>query len=245
MSFKVYIQSLDNFPISDWAVSAYMGFKERGAVVKLFEDIDEVPVSKEHMVVGFVQDTHKYLTKLGGQPLKALNIPDELMRHRFIGRDVKIMTMGEFKQDRTLPIFIKPGGLSKEYSDIFTAGVISKESSRQNFFNGVPDAYPVIISEVVDFVSEYRCYVIDGELKGIKHYLGDIRIFPDVNVIDEAIAAYTTQPVGYSIDFGVTSDGKTLLIECNDGYSLGNYGLSDMDYTTLLAKRWLQIIKDI
>ena len=243
MSFKVYIQSEDNFPISDWAVSAYMGFKQRGTTIKLFENIDDVPVSKEHMVVGFVQETHKYLTKLGGQPLKALNIPDELMS--FTGRDVKVMTMAEFKQDRNLPIFVKPGGLSKEYSDIFTAGVISKESSRQNFFNGVPDAYPVVVSEVVDFVSEYRCYVIDGQLKGIKHYLGDIRIFPDVKVIDSAITAYTTQPMGYSIDFGVTSDGRTLLVECNAGYSLGNYGLDDITYTTLLLSAWREIIKQI
>lgn len=243
MSFKVYIQSADNFPISDWAVSAYMGFKERGAKVILIEDIMEVPASKEHMVVGFVQDTNRYLTKLGGQPLKALNIPDELIS--FAGRNINVMTMGEFKQDRTLPIFVKPGGLSKEYSDIFTAGVITKESSRQNFFNGVPDAYPVLVSEVVDFVSEYRCYVIDGQLKGIKHYLGDIRVFPNVKVIDAAISEYKTQPAGYAIDFGITSDGRTLLVEVNDGFSLGNYGLSDMDYSTLLVKRWYQIMRSI
>lgn len=243
MSFKVYIQSVNNFPISDWAVSAYIGFKERGAIIKLYEDIDQVPVSKEHMVVGYIQDTNKYLTKLGGQPLKALNIPTELLP--FTGRDVKVMTMAEFKQDRTLPIFVKPGGLSKEYSDIFTAGVITKETSRQNFFNGIPDTYPVLVSEVVDFVSEYRCYVIDGQLKGIKHYLGNIRVFPDVKVIDSAITAYTTQPVGYAIDFGVTSEGRTLLVEVNDGFSLGNYGLSDMDYSTLLVKRWYQIMKSI
>ena len=72
--------------------------------------------------------------------------------------------------------------------------------------------------------------------------MGDFRIFPDMNVIDNAIMDYKSQPAGYSIDFGITSDGRTLLIECNDGWSLGNYGLNDVTYSTLLAKRWVQLM---
>lgn len=243
MSFKVYIQTKNNFPMYDWACSAYLGFKERGTNIIFYEDILTVPVSKQHMIVGCLEHTYIYFERLGLEPLPALNIPDELMS--FTGREVKKMTMSEFKQNRKLPIFVKPGGLSKEYSDIFNAGVITKESSRQNFFNGIPDTYPVLVSEVVDFVSEYRCYVINGELMGIKHYLGDIRVFPDVKVIDAAIKQYKTQPMGYTIDFGITSDGRTLLVEVNDGFSVGNYGLPDMVYSRLLLSRWLEIIKNI
>ncbi len=29
----------------------------------------------------------------------------------------------------------------------------------------------------------------------------------------------------FSMDFGLTDDGRTLLIEVNDGYSIGCYGL--------------------
>lgn len=87
--------------------------------------------------------------------------------------------------------------------------------------------------------------MIDGELKGIKHYMGNIRIFPDCTVIDAAIKDYANAPAGYSIDFGITAGGRTVLIECNDGWSLGNYGLNDVTYSTLLAKRWLQLMKNI
>ena len=242
MNYKIYIISEKKFPLTDWALSAYLGFKEKGAKIVLFEDIMEVPANKNLILVADIDYTHAFLMRLGIEPPKALNIPEELMS--FTGRNIRYMTMGEFKQDKQLPVFIKGNGLAKEYSSIFGAGVISKESSRQNFFTGVPDTFPVLVSDYVDIVSEYRGYVIDGQLKGIKHYLGDIRIFPEMKVVDDAISKYKTQPVGYSIDFGITSDGKTILIECNDGFSLGNYGLEPNLYSTLLAKRWLQIMKN-
>ena len=75
--------------------------------------------------------------------------------------------------------------------------------------------------------------------------MGSFRVFPDMNIVDAAISEYKSQPAGYSIDFGVTNDGRTLLIECNDGWSLGNYGLNDVTYSTLLAKRWLQLMATI
>jgi len=243
MDFKIYIQAANGFPIADWAASAYMGFKEKGANVILFSQIEEVPLSRANIVVAFIQDTNKYIERLGGKPINALNIPPELMP--YTGREIRYMTKEQFMNDRVLPIFVKPNGLAKEYSDVLTPGVLTKESSRTMFFNDVPDHCPLLVSEVVDFVSEYRGYVIDGQLKGIKHYQGDFRVFPDMKVIDKAIADYHTQPVGYAIDFGVTSDGRTLLIECNAGSSLGNYGLDDKTYSLLLAKYWIWMIKQI
>lgn len=50
------------------------------------------------------------------------------------------------------------------------------------------------------------------------------------------------RPVACSIDIGVTNDGRTLLIECNDAYSLGSYGLEDYKYAKLLSARWSQLL---
>lgn len=239
MDYKIYIQSMNNFPIADWAVSAYMGFREKQANIIFFEDIEEVPKSKYNIVVAYIEDTNKYLERMGIEPKRALNIPVEL--EKYTGREIRYMTMREFKEDTKMPIFVKPARRSKE----FVAGVLTKQQSKEMFFGSHPDDTPVLVSEVVDFVSEYRGYVIDGDLKGIKHYLGDIRVFPDMKVVDSAIGDYKSQPVGYSIDFGITSDGRTLLIECNDGWSLGNYGLNDVTYSTLLAKRWIQLMSNV
>ena len=63
--YKAYIQGVNGIPIDDWAYTAYQGFKNRGTDIIIFEDIEEVPVSRYNFVVGFVEDTVKYLAKLG------------------------------------------------------------------------------------------------------------------------------------------------------------------------------------
>lgn len=239
MISRVYIQSLNNFPITDWMISAYLGFKEKGTEVILFEEIEEVPASRYNIVVAYSDFTFAYFERLGIPFIPSSNIPSEL--EPFTERKIERVSMGLFKHciDRVhFPLFIKPNGKMKE----FVAGVVSSKNNALAFFHDVKDETPVLISDVVNFVSEYRGYVIEGELVGIKHYIGDFRVFPDMKVIDTAIAEYRSQPAGYSIDFGVTDDGRTLLIECNDGWCLGNYGLEDRLYSKLLGIRWRELM---
>jgi hypothetical protein len=60
-------------------------------------------------------------------------------------------------------------------------------------------------------------------------------------VIRATLGAYQNAPAGYSADFGVTDDGRTLLVEVNDGYALGNGGLVANLYAELLKARWEEI----
>ena len=234
---KAYIESYNNFPILESSVSALIGYRQAQMDVILFEDIEEVPKSKYNIVVACIESTNKYFERFGLPPKQALNIPYELMSYTH--RDIRYMTMGEFKKERILPIFVKPNGRAKE----FMAGVITREDSREMFFNAVEDSCPVLVSSPIDIISEWRGYVYDKALQGIYWYSGDFRKMVDCSVIDRAIKDYTSQPAGYSIDFGLTSDGKTVLIECNDGWSLGNYGLDCSKYCKLLTKRWVEIFK--
>lgn len=246
MIYKVYIQSLNNFPIADWAVSAYLGFKEKGTDVILFEDIEEVPTSPFHIVVADIESTNSYLERFGLGPKMALNIPECI--EMFTSRKIWRMTMGEYRKvvdEIGFPIFIKPNGKSKE----FIAGILENKRMYETHISGMQDNVLVLLSEVVDFVSEYRCYIVEGELKGIYFYKGDFRKFPDINTIDIAISTYSKKsihdggaPAGYSMDFGITSSGETLLIECNDGWSLGNYGLEPSKYCLLLGRRWRELM---
>jgi hypothetical protein len=80
-----------------------------------------------------------------------------------------------------------------------------------------------------------------GEILGVKSYSGDWRVHFDSQVIERAIESYTSAPAAYGADFGVTAGGETLLIEVNDGYALGAYGLFSADYARLLASRWAQM----
>ena len=65
-------------------------------------------------------------------------------------------------------------------------------------------------------------------------------MFPDVKIIENCVNDYYDPPKGYALDFGLTDDGRTLLIEVNDGYALGCYGLFYIDYAKLLSARWAE-----
>lgn len=49
----------------------------------------------------------------------------------------------------------------------------------------------------------------------------------------------------YSIDLGVTADGQTLLVEVNEGYTLGGYGLASVVYARFLETRWEQFVRSM
>ena len=105
---------------------------------------------------------------------------------------------------------------------------------------------------MVDFVSEYRVYCVNSEVKGIGKYKGDSDAPSlDRETVDNAVKILFASPEGQglsgcSLDFGVMKkvvDGveqyETTLIEVNDGFSLGRYeGVSEQDYTDLLITRW-------
>jgi hypothetical protein len=39
----------------------------------------------------------------------------------------------------------------------------------------------------------------------------------------------------------VDAQGRTLVVEANDGFALGAYGLMPVDYARLLAARWAEL----
>lgn len=65
---------------------------------------------------------------------------------------------------------------------------------------------------------------------------------PDTGTVRAAVAAYAEAPVAYSLDFGVTADGRTLLVEANDAFALGAYGLEPVVYARMLEDRWLELV---
>jgi hypothetical protein len=81
---------------------------------------------------------------------------------------------------------------------------------------------------------------------GCKNYTGDFTIFPDFHIINNAITEYERTvdviPISYSLDFAITDGGETQLIEINDGFALGSYGLNSIYYCKFIRDRWNQLI---
>ena len=90
----------------------------------------------------------------------------------------------------------------------------------------------------MDFQSEYRTFVLHGEVLGLRHYAGDPLLFPSAETIRSAISAFRRSPVAYTLDIGITSDGRSLLVEINDAYACGAYGLTPLRYAKFIAARW-------
>ena len=93
--------------------------------------------------------------------------------------------------------------------------------------------------------SEFRAYVIGARTVALDHYDGDPDLRPCERVIAEAVRAYYDSgeaPAGYGIDFGVLDDGSTALVEANDGYALGAYGIAADLYADVLLARWAQLM---
>ena len=257
---KIFIRKVDGEFPDDWLYAAYVGFKQRGADITTFENISDVPPGMDNLVVSFIEETETHMINSGVTIPTPLNVPEVLEGY---AAPRKILTMAEFKKETELPIFIKPNAKLKQ----FPCGVISKESSRQSFFTDVPDETEVMITDVLDIKSEWRGFVHNNKLVGLKHYGdGGFTEFPNDSIIRGAIGLFgaykngdeietynrtdtskkrkiitTKAPIAYSIDFAVTSSGATKLIECNDFWSIGNYGLDPTLYTTMLIDRWREI----
>ena len=242
---RVYIRK-DNgeFP-DDWLYYAYIGFYKinKGKNIYFFDDIKNVPVNPIYLIVSWIDDTLYYfeqisklysLNKIFFKIPLPLNIPDSIKK--YTQRNIEICTMGDLRRSVKLPLFIKPYNKLK----LFSSGVI-KDKLSISFFNDISDEEEVLTSEVLDIVTEYRCFVINHEIVGMKHYNGDYSKIIDVDVVKKAIYDYIEQPISYTIDFGLTFDNKTVLIECNDAWSICNYGLDAETYARVLLARWQEI----
>jgi hypothetical protein len=56
---------------------------------------------------------------------------------------------------------------------------------------------------------------------------------------------FKSSPVAYALDFGLTKKNniyQDILVEVNDGTSLGNYGLDSIHYAEMLVARWFEIV---
>jgi hypothetical protein len=240
---RVLIQKQDGEFVSANGYCAWRGFRERGLGIQFFEwpamREGDVPLSRDVMVVGGVGAVRFALKRLGVDVPVGIDLPDSLAAYR--GRRVWRSTWDEVRThiDRNLsPIFVKPldrpkafrGQVLRSFADLIPTAAL-------------PDEMNVLVSEPVEFRSEWRFFVVGGEVVGSGHHSGDPLVFPDRAVVAAAVKDFAGEaPAGYGIDFGVTTDGRTLLVEVNDGYSLGCLGLRSDLYVGLLEARWQELV---
>jgi hypothetical protein len=95
-------------------------------------------------------------------------------------------------------------------------------------------------------MSEYRVFVLHGKIVGMRPYAGDAAMLPEESVITEAVSTWEASGrayAAYAIDFGVLKSGVTALVELNDGFSIGSYGLDRAIYTDFIIARWQELMQ--
>ena len=134
-----------------------------------------------------------------------------------------------------MPLFTQP------VEEKIAQGMVINSDKDLSEYNNLNGETKMLCSEVVDFLSEWRCFILNREIIGIRHYKGDKTITCSRDTIKQAVEKCRNFPSAYTLDFGVTGDGRTLLIEMNDGYSIGCYGLNDVLYAKFLYARWAEL----
>ncbi len=233
---KVYIQKdkQNQYASVNFAI-AFEGFRQMGwEICDFYRGIDIVDNEKENVVVGYVDDIQKVLQKFHIKT-PSFNYPDELLP--FLGRKIWKSTVNTIANDpKNWNIFIKPTQETKKFT-----GVLVKSTKDLIGCGDQNSDTEVWCSEPVNFLAEWRCFVCYGKIKDVRMYKGNWRLHFDYQIIEKAIKEFSSAPAGYAIDFGLTDEGKTLLVEVNDGYSLGAYGLFYLDYAKLLSARWAEM----
>jgi hypothetical protein len=234
----VFVQARANEATNANTFAASEGFRLLGRQVQQFDAgaLESIPLTRATVVCGYVGIVHRALERLGVTRPRVPSIPAQL--GPLYGREIRETTLGAVRED-DVPVFIKPLHDDK----VFPGHVRGREIDDLARTAMLPDRFEVIAAEVVVFASEWRCFVLRGEVLDARRYAGSFRTqAPDWSVLDEALRRMGAEaPAGYAIDLGVTADGRTCVVEVNDGYSLGCYGLAPLAYARLLDARWQEL----
>lgn len=129
-----------------------------------------------------------------------------------------------------------------------TATLNPHDAEQYEVFQSLPAAEEVYIAEPVDFLSEHRFYVCNGQILGSARYdpNEDGNPEPEMPVVLDMVQTFCATPqapIAFGIDIGVLSTGKTALVEVNDAWALGFYkgSIGYEAYINTLWERWQQI----
>ncbi|MFI5297362.1 MAG: ATP-grasp domain-containing protein [Polyangiales bacterium] len=247
---RFYVHHRNGYGLLEPNDVARRGFWELNVETVPFETRDDVDALADLGptvgVAGDIGDVQRALKRLGRPMPDPIDYPDQIMP--FLGRSIWRSTLGAVREGCWRePVFVK--SVAHKRLD----GLVWKgdDDSRRRVVH-VHDDEPVWCSEVRMFVSEYRVFVLDGELLDVRRYRGDWSRAPSRATIEAMVATASVasprslpkaMPRAYCIDVGVTDYRGTLLIEANDGYAFGTYGLAPVHCARMLSARWQQLVE--
>lgn len=252
---------------------AVFGFRELGAEIVKYEEVAEIFdwVTRDDIVLDYIDQCNSIFNKFGVTP----NVPDypDVMKE-FLGRKIWIDKINSISMDKSKwskGTFVKPvknkvftGRVIQSITDLVGCG-----SCYENYEVYVSEAVDIkaewrcfILYDKILDIRPYGAYVLIGRDESWKYHF-------DYKVVENMLEKFKTwenRPVACSIDIAVIDrdipvkiidendkviglrrrpDYKTILIEFNDAYALGNYGLHHVAYAKLISARWSQLLNRV
>lgn len=201
--------------------------------------------------VGDLRFVGLFLNKFCGvAKMNPIEIPVELQNYAVTKRNYSIVKGSEIPKSGRY--FIKDVSNLKNFSYqgdvcyLIPCEVTGNESGKDLLVDStlrILDDNLYQVSELVNFVSEYRCFIKGNKILGIHHYTGNPLIMLNEHMISELVSwveRYSFSkfaPKSYSMDVGVidrNGDKQLALIEIHPVTSVGLYGF----YSSSLPKMY-------
>lgn len=240
-----YIQKADHGEfLSEAGYTFWHGCTQLGVDTQSFqpEQMDTLALRPETIVFGGIGMVRRALERIGAPQPRVDGMPPEGCQE-FYGRRIWATTMTEVREgyEDNRFFFIKPLKIHKAFAGHVTSGNLSDLARTATLDND----FEIMASEVVKFRVEYRLFIHRKRVAACRFYSGDFRIALDFAIADHFVARFKDQPISYSLDLGVTDTGQTLVVEINDAFSLGAYGMSSIPYTRMVMDRWEEMVNSV
>ena len=192
---------------------------------------------KQNLFVGSVEFMREVFSRVG-----LLNVRLPINSNR----EHDLMTLKQVKEYRKngKHFFIKPIEIK-----LFTGFVY--DDFQYSIIDNLPEDTIVMAYEpfIKNILSEWRIYVHNHEMIDSRVYSGSFEYIPIYNYIREIIEQNKkTFPVSYTIDAGVLDvydvNDNTVIVEYNDMWAIGNYGIPNDLYLQLLKDRYFEIMRN-
>lgn len=229
--------------------TAMYGFRELGAEIVPYYFIDEIEeqIGSDDIVLDYIEQC-QWVFKKFGHPTYLDCYPERLKP--FLKRKIWRDTINSFSSNEekwSAGYFIKP-----VKDKAFTGKIIRNTADLIGCGNSMED-YEILVSEPIDILAEWRCFIMYDRIIDVRPYgsVSDLnhqgyRYHYDEEFLDELMTEFRKwqdRPAACSIDICYCKDGQSRMVESNDAYALGCYGLPSLLYAKFISARWSQIFE--
>jgi len=232
-AFGDVMMAIDGFEALDYNTKGFNWMQSKSPVYPNFR------YEYTDVVVGSVQAMQRHFQSVGRLP-DPIDYPACLGKD-ITGRHVERMVLERVPQVFHLDkqeLFIKPARTKQQG---FEAKVYGRKDIERLITEYGADTW-VYVSEPMEIRAEFRVFVHNGAIVDIRRYAGSWRSStPPIFWIERLIAAYHDAPVAYTVDVAMLNHQGVKLVEINDFWAIGAYGLDPVLYATMLRDRYRQI----